>query len=186
MIHPFSFVVFDTETTGLAADARIVEIAAVRVDVATGAIVATFEALVKPDVAIPPEATRLHSIDEATVADAPGIDDVLPRFLSFLGDGPGVAHYAPFDLERLRFEARRIGVPLSGAVPVWDTIPLSRVSFPGAGSRSLGALSERLHLRREGEAHRALSDVKLAARLALRCLDGFAHFTSICPPCDRL
>ena len=67
-----SFVVFDTETTGLGDDAEMVEIAIIEPDGAT-----LFETLVKPSCPIPAGASDVHGITDADVANAPTPDDVM-------------------------------------------------------------------------------------------------------------
>jgi DNA polymerase III epsilon subunit-like protein len=65
-----AFLVIDTETTGLDPhEDRIVEIAAVLFE--AGAIVERFSTRVNPGRTIPAEATAVHGISDADVADAP-------------------------------------------------------------------------------------------------------------------
>lgn len=168
--HTSRFVAFDCETTGLEADARIVELAAARVDVSTGAVVERWRRLVNPQVPIPAAASLLHGVTDDVVREAPTIAEVLPAFLAFVGRGPAVAHYALYDVQRLTFEAQRTGVALPGTVPVYCSIDASRVAFPGEPSRSLLNLAKSLGLRREGAAHRADGDTALVVQLMLRCL----------------
>src|SRR5258705_579712 len=62
----------DTETTGLdARKARIVEIALVPIVNGRLHAAASWRRLVRPDVAIPARATRIHGIDAAAVKEAP-------------------------------------------------------------------------------------------------------------------
>ena len=166
------FVVFDTETTGLEADARVIELAAAWVDVATETVVEMRRTLVNPLMPIPSEATRLHGITDEMVREKPTIAEILPRFLAFLRHGPAVAHYAIFDIQRIRFEAERSKVSLPGTIPVFCSIAASRTAFPNERSRSLLNLQKSLGLQRTGAAHRAASDVAVTALLALRCING--------------
>jgi len=99
-----TFVVVDLETTGGSPDdSEITEIGAVKVK--GGEIIAEFQTLVNPGVAIPPFITVLTGITEAMVVQAPKIDEVLPAFLEFVGSHEStflVAHNAPFDISFLR------------------------------------------------------------------------------------
>lgn len=92
------FVVFDTETTGLAPSRdRILELAAIRfID---GEPVELFSSLVNPEREIPPEISALNIITDDMVADAPTISQVLPAFETFIGDDLLVAHNLEFDLK---------------------------------------------------------------------------------------
>ena len=86
-------VVIDTETTGLdPAEARVIEIAAVRL--AAGRIDADkpFRSLVRPAAPIPEIATAIHGIDAAKVADAPLFGDLWPKLSDFAADGVEFAH----------------------------------------------------------------------------------------------
>ena len=167
-----SFVVFDTETTGLEPDARVVELAAAWVDVTSETVLEMRRTLVNPQMPIPSEATRLHGITDEMVREKPTMAQVLPQFLAFLRYGPAVAHYAVFDIQRIRFEAERSKVLLPGTIPVFCSIAASRTAFPNERSRSLLNLEKSLGLKRTGTAHRAASDVSVTALLALRCLNG--------------
>ena len=51
-----------------------------------------------PGVPIPFEITRLTSITDQMVMEAPDIETVLPQFLEFVGNAPLVAHNASFDV----------------------------------------------------------------------------------------
>lgn len=92
------FVVFDTETTGLAPSRdRIIELAAIRfID---GEPVELFSTLVNPEREIPPEISELNIITDDMVADAPTISEILPAFEEFIGDDLLVAHNLEFDLK---------------------------------------------------------------------------------------
>lgn len=164
------FVLFDTETTGLEADARVVEIAAAWVDVRTGMVVETRSKLVNPGMKIPPRATAIHGIRDRDVADAPRIGRLLTSYFAFLDEGPALAHNAGFDVRRLRFEAERTGVRLPGRIPIHCTTKLAKKALPGLKSYSLENLVTGLGIARKGRAHRAESDVIAAAELVMHCL----------------
>ena len=92
------FVVFDTETTGLAPSRdRIIEIGAVRfIDYVP---VERFTVLVNPERPIPPDASAVNGITDDMVAYAPTISQVLPAFEEFIGSDTLVAHNLQFDLK---------------------------------------------------------------------------------------
>jgi DNA polymerase-3 subunit epsilon/CBS domain-containing protein len=71
--------VIDTETTGLdPRKAWIVEIAAVRLTAGRLDLSSPFNRRVRPGMAIPAAATRIHGIDDAAVAGAPPFAAIAP------------------------------------------------------------------------------------------------------------
>ena len=94
-----------------------------------GAQVATFSQLVNPGMPIPAIITGITGIDDAMVADAPPIDEVLPRFVEFAADSVLVAHNARFDLGFLDYE---LGILQRRTFPrpALDTLRLARRLCP--------------------------------------------------------
>lgn len=154
----------DTETTGMspASGDRLVEVASV--EIADGALGREWSSLVKPGRPIPPDASRVHGITDAMVADAPGSREVGLALREACGELPLVFHNAPFDLPFLIHLFRESGAPPL-LNPIVDTLGLAR-GLPGSGGNSLGALAARLGLPAE-TAHRALGDARTTARLFL-------------------
>ncbi|VAV93467.1 DNA polymerase III epsilon subunit-related protein MSMEG4261, partial [hydrothermal vent metagenome] len=118
------FCVLDLETTGLSPDTdAITEIGAARYE--GGVEVSRFQTLINPGTGIPPTVTVMTGITQAMVIDAPGIEEVLPSFLEFLGDAVIVGHNVRFDLSFLNAAAIRLGY---GRLPHrhTDTLRLAR------------------------------------------------------------
>lgn len=91
-----NYVVFDLETTGLSPiNNEITEIGAVKV--IDGKISDTFEMLVKPNQKISKKITDITGITNEMVKDKPPIEEVLPKFIEFIGGLPLVAHNIEFD-----------------------------------------------------------------------------------------
>jgi DNA polymerase III epsilon subunit family exonuclease len=150
----FSLVILDTETATLAGAPHLLELGAIRVS--GGEIVDRFEAFVRPEVPIAPEATEFHGITEEMVADAHPAASVLERFGAWAGDTALAAHNAEFDGRVLAFEYARAQL---SPPPGWliDTLRLSRRLIPESPDHKLATLCEHLGLE-EGVHHRALAD----------------------------
>ncbi|MCQ2380074.1 MAG: 3'-5' exonuclease [Victivallaceae bacterium] len=152
------FAVVDVETTGLRNDDRIVEIAAMRIDL--DGSVTEFESLVNPLRHIPGCCVAVHHIDDSMVADAPAFYEVAPQFLEFCDGAKLVAHNATFDMRFIQHDLMRCGFPQLD-VGILDTVKLLKGSHPGLSCYRLQFLRNYFNLKdREGDvAHRAGSDV---------------------------
>ncbi len=172
-LKELTYVVFDTETTGLRPTAgdRIIEISAVRV---TGGRVLsgeTFDTLVDPERPIPKDSIRFHGITDDKVAGQPKIREVLPRFHEFVGDAVLVAHNAAFDVKFLKVNEKQASVSFDN--PALDTLLLSLLLDGDAEDQSLEAICERLHITIE-DRHRALGDAMATAHVLIILLERLA------------
>jgi DNA polymerase-3 subunit epsilon len=168
LIEDAELVVFDLETTGLAARRdRMCEIGAVRVR--SLAIAETFETLVDPGVALPPTIARLTGLRDADLRRAPRQELAVRRFLGFAGDAPLAAHNARFDVGFLDHAVQRLtGRRVAAAVV--DTVWLAR--------RLLQRRSERFSLAQLAHffgtsttpCHRALPDALATAEILVALL----------------
>jgi len=98
-----TFVAFDTETTGLHPMVhRLVEIGAIRFRL-DGRETTTFQSLINPQIPIPLDVQQVHGITNRMVRGQPTVDQILPRFIEFLGESDTIllAHNVPFDLSFL-------------------------------------------------------------------------------------
>jgi len=159
------FVVVDLETTGQSPEeAGITEIGAVRMHGERE--VGRFETLVCPRKPIPPYVATLTGISDAMVADAPGIEEVLPGFVRFAAGAVIVAHNAAFDAALLDRASRRIlGKPLG--MPSLCTFKLARRLLPDVTKASLDGLATHFGLAKSSR-HRALADAELTAAVLVR------------------
>lgn len=165
-----AYVVFDSETTGLQPEKdEVVQIGAVRVVNRKCIAGEVFETLVKPRIPIPAASTKVHHIDDATVANAPGFSEVCRAFHSFVSDAVIVAHNAPFDMAFLHRQSKESGVRFDH--PVLDTVHLSAVVFGGSAEHTLDALCERLDVKIPPDLrHTAMGDAVATAEVFIRML----------------
>ena len=158
-------VFMDTETANLRGAPFLLELAGVRVE--GGEVVDTFAELVLPPVAIEPEATEIHGIDEDAVRQADPAPLVMRRFLEYLGDDWLVAHSAGFDARVLAYECARAGIA-PPRNPFVDTVPLAKRYLPEAPDHKLETLCQYLDLE-EGDHHRALDDATWCWQVFAAC-----------------
>ena len=170
-LDQLTYVVFDTETTGLLPQQgdEVVQIAAVRIVNGRRVEGEVFNTLVHPGRTIPAASTAVHGISDAMVADAPGVVEALTRFHRFAEGAVLVAHNAPFDMAFLRRAEPAIGKRFD--MPILDTVLLSAVVFSQHAEHSLDALTQRLGITISEEArHTALGDAVATADAFLKML----------------
>lgn len=156
------FVIIDLETTWLSPYKHgITEIAAVRFDGEN--IIDTFQTLVNPERHIPSFITKLTGISNDMVEQAPTIQQILPDFVSFLGEDIFVAHNISFDLWFLNY-ARYEHMWCYFDNPRLCTRQLAKHLVPELSKRNLWILCEHFGINNT-RAHRALSDVHATTEL---------------------
>ena len=162
-----AYIAFDFETTGLSPISdRIIEIGAVKV--VNGAIVGEYSQLVNPGFHIPESVTIINHISDSMVSGMPSIQQVLPDFLSFIGELPCVAHNASFDCSFLLAAGERCGLDISNSFA--DTLKAAKVFFPYLPNKKLATVCEAIGYQ-IGQAHRALDDAKAVHAIVQACAE---------------
>ena len=159
-------IVVDTETATLQGAPHLIEIGAVRVE--HGEIQDSFEAFLRPEVEIEPQATAIHGITDKDVRDADDPATVLGNFFDWAGGDWFAAHNAPFDAKVIAFEARRQYIDELPPGLFLDSLPLARRYIPESPDHKLVTLSEHLDLE-DGPHHRALSDAVYCWKVIEEC-----------------
>jgi len=156
------FLVVDTETNGLGGDAcEMTEVGAVLVG--GGELHDRWSSLVRCNRPLGRGIQRFTGITQEMLADAPGLEEVLPPINDLLKDRVLVAHNAPFDRRVLRRAFELIGLEWPNP-PVLCTAALARKLLPLQRRRGLGVLADALGIEVD-TAHRALADAETCARV---------------------
>ncbi|HOY28675.1 MAG TPA: 3'-5' exonuclease [Flavobacteriales bacterium] len=166
--RPLAF--FDLETTGtrIGKD-RIVQIGIVRLQ--PDGTRENYQTLVNPEMAIPPEATAVHGITDAAVADAPTLEVVARDVLDELaGCDLSGFNVMRFDIPFLTEELHRVGYE-------WNTASLRVVDvqriFHKMEPRDLSAALRFYCGKEHAGAHDALADVEATADVLLAQLERY-------------
>lgn len=160
------FVVFDTETTGLRPSHgdEIISIGAVKITGGELQAQLYFNEFVNPGIPISEASRAIHGIDDAQVAGARGIDQVLADFHAYCGNAILVGHNVAFDMRFLKLKEGRAGVQFNQ--PVLDTLLIASVLGKHLRSHDLNELAGLLGVTLENR-HAALGDAIITARLFL-------------------
>lgn len=157
-----NYIVLDTETTGFdPSKNELIEIAAIKYENYNK--IDEFQTLIKPNEPISSYIQHLTGITNEMVENAPSIEDVLPKFLDFVGNTVLVAHNAHFDINFLYDNVLRYCNLILNNDFI-DTLRLSRKFFPQSDSHSLAAMCDMLEITNRN-AHRALSDCQATNEL---------------------
>lgn len=151
-----NYVIFDLETTGISIrDDAIIEISAIKVIGHEPR--EEFSALVNPLRHIPEEASRVNGITDEMVRDALPLKEVLPAFLSFIGQEILVGHNIhTFDMIFLRQAAKEL-LHKELENDYIDTLSMARACLPELSRHRLVDVAAYFSIATAG-AHRAFND----------------------------
>ena len=137
------YVAFDLETTGLSSRTdRIIEIGAVIMK--NGTEIDRFQTFVDPERPLEKKIVELTGITDDMLKGAPKIEEVLPKFLEFIGGRVLVAHNSDFDTGFIRAECTRQGYPYDYTAA--DTLILSQNLLSHLNKFKLNIVSNALSL----------------------------------------
>ena len=164
-----SLVVLDFETTGLSPNNgdRAIEIGAVRIE--NGQVTDKFQSLMTPGFRINNFIERYTGISNKMLAQAEPCEEVMQRFVDFIGDDNLLAHNASFDKKFLDAELKSISRTYSGQF-ICSLLVSRRINI-AAPNHKLGTLISYKNIPSDGAFHRALYDAEMTAKLWLTMLD---------------
>ncbi|MCI8393926.1 MAG: 3'-5' exonuclease [Bacilli bacterium] len=160
-----SYIVFDTETTGLHDQVdHIIEIGALKV--IQNEIVEEFDMLINPGTPIPEIITKITGITTEMISHEKKIEDVLPEFLTFIEDLPLICHNAPFDIGFMNAALQKANLPILKNQAL-DTIEFARIYIPKAYNYKLETLKNYFKL--DFGSHRSVEDCKTTHYIYQEC-----------------
>lgn len=163
IIKQNTFVVFDCETTGF--DCRsneIIEIGAVKI--VDGKIKETFQSFICPEQEIPAEITKLTTITNEMVKDAPNNAQVIPDFYKFCEGCTLVGYNVSFDIGFIKVSGEKSGYNFNHKTIDALELTKQKMYLP---RYKLGNVVEALGLKLDN-AHRALADAIATAEVFLK------------------
>jgi DNA polymerase III subunit epsilon len=164
-LHELNIVVFDIETTGFYPERgdQIISVGAVKMTGHKIKRTETFYSLVKTEIPLSEEISKLTNLRDEDLQSAPTAGEVFMKFLKFVNNHVLVAHHAKheqsfmqklsWDLFKTRFEHRII-----------DTSFLMRISKPELKSMSLEDVCGECGIEIRGR-HHALGDAIMTAEI---------------------
>ncbi|MDR0792366.1 MAG: 3'-5' exonuclease [Chitinophagaceae bacterium] len=155
------YAIVDIETTGgVPANSGITEIAIVLHNGLS--VTGRYTTLINPQRAIPAFITSLTGINMPMVANSPTFEEVAPYIHALLKDRIFVAHNVSFDFSFVKHYLSKAGYELN--VSKLCTVRMSRKTFPGFRSYSLGVLCKELNIPVH-KRHRAMGDAEATTLL---------------------
>lgn len=169
-----SYVVFDTETTGLKDQYdKIIEIGALKY--INNELVEEFDVLINPEMEIPEIITSITGITDDMVQMEKTIDEVLPKFIEFVGELPVICHNAPFDIGFINANLTRLNLGTMKNETI-DTIDLAKIYIPRAYNYKLETLKHYFKL--DFGSHRSVEDCKTTNYIYQECKKRATEYVS--------
>ena len=164
------YVAFDLETTGLRPRFdKIIEIGAVRMK--NGEEIDRFQTFVDPGMPLRQDTIQLTGINDDMLRGAPKIEEILPKFMEFVGNSILVAHNAEFDTCYIRRNCKALGLDCD--ITSVDTLTLSQNLLPEMGKHKLDMVADHFKLG-DFEHHRAADDAVICGKIAAKLFEKLA------------
>ncbi len=167
-----TFVVLDTETTGLDVKKgdRIISLGAVKVKNNIIDPKNIYDQLVDPKRDIPENSSKIHGLFQKDILGKPAIQDIEHTLAAFIGNSSIVGHHIDFDYAFIKRAVPNGELKLKFKLnPVIDTLSLSIALCPDIGSYELSELCQHFDIS-EKNRHTALGDSLMTAQLLVKLI----------------
>lgn len=167
------YVSIDIETTGFSPTFdEIIELGAVKYR--NGVEVDTFSSLVNPYVLIDDFVSQMTGITNEMLASAPPLEEVLPKYIDFLGDDILVGHNIHFDVNFIYDACENLNLPPFDNDFI-DTMRLAKRMYKELNNHKLDTLINFFSLPPR-TLHRGLGDCELTAKCYQKMLEDEHRF----------
>ena len=166
-------IIFDTETTGLAKDAKIIQFSAVLYNIVKTdkgvelQVEDTFDTYINPEEKLDPIITELTGITDGMLKDKPNEREQVDNIKAFMSKASVWAAYnTPFDIKKLNAMYERTGNP--EITTEWFDVLLMAKNLIRASdieNHKLGTVVEYLFPNYEAVFHNSLEDVKATGKV---------------------
>ena len=173
-INNCSFVILDTETTGLEASKgdKIISLAALKIRNSLIQENEFLDELINPERDIPWESIKIHHITDEHVRGKPTLPELQSKINSFLKKSILIGHNIEFDKKFIYQDAANSDLSKRmKKITSIDTIYLTAALYPDLENYDLSYLCEHFNIRTNDQIrHSALGDCWITARLFLHLL----------------
>ena len=174
-INNCSFVILDTETTGLEASKgdKIISLAALKIRNSLIQENEFLDELINPERDIPWESVKIHHITDEHVRGKPTLPELQSKINSFLKKSILIGHNIEFDKKFIYQDAANSDLSKRmKKITSIDTIYLTAALYPDLENYDLSYLCEHFNIRTNDQIrHSALGDCWITARLFLHLLN---------------
>ena len=174
-INNCSFVILDTETTGLEASKgdKIISLAALKIRNSLIQENEFLDELINPERDIPWESVKIHHITDEHVRGKPTLPELQSKINSFLKKSILIGHNIEFDKKFIYQDAANSDLSKRmKKITSIDTIYLTAALYPDLENYDLSYLCEHFNIKTNDQIrHSALGDCWITARLFLHLLN---------------
>ncbi|MEM7243440.1 MAG: DUF294 nucleotidyltransferase-like domain-containing protein [Pseudomonadota bacterium] len=162
-------IILDTETTGLNVQKdRLIEIGAVRLTSGSLDQEDIFQTLIKSDIPIPAQSSKIHGLQDKDLVDAPVFETALTDFANWAQDALWIGFSIDFDVAVFEAEHKRRDIQF-GAPRILDVQELVEFLRPNLPDYALETIAGWLGVAAT-DRHRALADAQITGAVFLKLI----------------
>lgn len=160
------YIVFDFETTGFNCyNDEIIEIGAIKYK--NFEEIDRFTSLINPNDIVSPYILELTGIEQSTLDNAPGLENVINDFVDFIDDFPLIAHNASFDMRFLLYSLIKTNTEYRVFTSI-NTLTLARRYIDETKNHKLKTLKKFMNMDKM-DSHRSIDDCIVTNELYKIC-----------------